>query len=245
MTRTIRTASALALIVLLLASAGCVRVELNNSGPSGSNVTERVELQGAKRVDATIKLGVGELSIGPGAEGLMDAQFDYSHVSWKPGIDYTVDGDQGTLKVTQPEVDLPTLGGTNRNSWGILLNQDVPMDLTVELGAGEGTLLLGDLDLEDLTVQMGVGDTTIDLVGAATHDLDATIEGGVGELTLKVPAGVGVRLVGFRDGIGNYSAPGFEMDGDTLVNDEWATASTKYDIVLRRGVGDVNVETVD
>lgn len=243
--RTTRIIAALALGAVLVTGAGCVRVELQGSDTWTDGSAQKVELEGAKRVDATIRMGAGQLSVGSGAEGLMDAEFDYSHVSWEPNVDYSVSGDEGRLEVTQPDIDLPTLGGTNRNSWGILLAEDVPMDLAIELGAGEGTLLLGDLDLESLTVEMGVGDTTIDLVGDLGHDLDATIEGGVGELTLKVPAGIGVRLVGFRDGLGNYSAPGFEMDGDSLVNDEWENASVKYDIVLRRGVGDVNVETVD
>lgn len=245
MTRTTRTIAVLALGAVLLAGAGCVRVELADRDDATDGTTKTVDLGAATRVDAAIQMGAGQLLVEGGADQLMDADFDYSHVSWEPRVVYTVEGEQGRLKVTQPDIDAPTLGGTNRNTWHLRLADDVPMDLTVELGAGEGDLRLGGLDLEDLTVKMGVGDTTVDLTGEPVRDLDANIEGGVGALTLRLPAGVGVRLVGFRDGLGNYSAPGFEMDGDSLVNDEWETAAIKYDIVLRRGIGDVTVQTVD
>ncbi|MHB1342130.1 MAG: toast rack family protein [Coriobacteriia bacterium] len=243
--KTTKMLAALALGAVLIAGTGCVRVELQDSDSELLSSSESVELQGAERVEATIKMDVGVLKVSGGAGDLMGAEFDYTRSAWEPDVDYTVAGETGRLEVTQPDFTGPSFGSTYRNDWDITLSNDVPLDLAIELGAGEGKLYLGDLDLEDLRVEMSVGDTMIDLVGDMGHDLDATIEGGVGELTLRLPAGVGVRLVGFRDGVGNYSAPGFEMDGDALVNDEWETASVKYDIVLRRGVGDVNVETVD
>jgi hypothetical protein len=41
---------------------------------------------------------------------------------------------------------------------------------------------------------MGAGEVTVDLTGDWQNDLDVNIEGGVGEITLRLPRGVGVRV---------------------------------------------------
>ena len=120
----------------------------------------------------------------------------------------------------------------------------VPTDLEVNLGVGESELVLGKLDLERLDVKMGVGDATIDLSGAS-KSLNADINAGVGELVLRVPRSVGVRVTGRQDGLGDYEADGMRIEGDAYVNDAYGTSPVTLDIALRRGVGDVTVEMVD
>jgi hypothetical protein len=58
-------------------------------------------------------------------------------------------------------------------------NNDVPLDLSVQMGAGKGTLRLRDLTLTKLHVEMGAGQVEVDLTGDRKNQLDADIEGGV------------------------------------------------------------------
>lgn len=243
--RRITIVCSLALIALAaVALTGCVRVELPRADEAGTD-SDSIAPEGATELTASISMGAGKLSITGGADGVMDATYDFSNYEWRPEVRYSVSGTQGSLVVetpTRPGIDLSS---RMRYEWDIALSDDLPTDLSVAMGAGESNLDLGSLDLRRLRVDMGAGDATIDLVGTPRHDLSAEINAGAGAFTLRVPADVGVRIVGHQDGIGAYRADGFTHDGDALVNDAYGDAPVSFDIILRRGVGEVLVETVD
>jgi len=229
----------------LLMSAGCVRVDLDNDNEIG-NDSAAIDLEGAREADVSIDMGAGELRIDSGAtSGLMDADFTYRPASLRPEVDYTVNGDVGGLRVTTPNKPQLNWGVNQRYEWDLRFAEDVPMEMTIDMGAGEANLALGDLLLQRLNVNLGAGDATIDLSGEPRDDLDADINAGVGQLTLIVPRSAGVRIIGYKDGVGSYQADGFTIDGDYLVNDAYGSAAVTYDIVLRRGVGEVVIIMAD
>jgi hypothetical protein len=53
-----------------------------------------------------------------------------------------------------------------RYEWDLRLNDDVPMELHVDVGAGRADLKLGSLSLTRLDVAGGAGALTVDLTGA-------------------------------------------------------------------------------
>ncbi len=244
--RRIAAAGAVALLAgMLVLSAGCVRVELDDESVTTS-ATERVDLGDASSAEVSIEMAAGQLTVGSDpAVSLMEADFDYRPATLKPEIDYTVRDGQGELDVSTPNRPGLNVGPGMRYAWDVRLAQDVPMQLTVGIGAGETSLKLGSLWLTGLQVDLGAGDATVDLSGDPRMDLEADINAGVGELTLVVPRDAGVRIIGYKDGVGSYQADGFKIDGDYLVNDAYGSATVTYDIVLRRGVGDVVIRMAD
>lgn len=232
-----------ALVALAVAGTGCVRVEL--PAVEIENDTDRIALGEASELVALVEMGAGQLSITGGADGAMDAGYEFSNNEWRPEVDYTVRDGEGRLSVRTPSRPRLNLTGHIRYIWDIAFPDDVPLDLSVNMGAGESTLDLRTLDVRQLEVRLGAGDTTIDLPGDGRSDLTADITAGAGALKVRVPSHIGVRVVGHRDGIGSYEADGFIQDGDALVNSAYEDADTRYDITLRRGVGDVTIELVD
>lgn len=213
--------------------------------PGYRTETERVQAEGATSLKATIGMGAGVLKVRGDSTNLMDAGFEYSDTRWKPEVSYEVTDGQGELNVKSPESISFTPSRHTRYVWDLALANGLPLDLSVNMGAGEATLDLRGTDLRNLKVNLGAGESTIDLSGDWANDVSADIQAGAGQLVLRVPANVGVRIEGFKDGLGTYSANGFTQDGDALVNDAWETASVKFDIALRRGLGDVRIVTVD
>lgn len=244
-----RTAISLLLVAALastIASTGCRRVRLEDvEGPSGmESASKSVALDGAEQLDVRVRMAAGELTLAGGSTGALDAEFQASPRSWLPEVEYSVEGTAGVLRVTQPEVTDFAFMGNTRNVWNLELASGLPTELDIELGAGESNIDLTEVDVRYVRVLTGAGETTVDLSGDRTSDVDGTIEAGVGELTLKVPEDIGVRLSGAREGIGDYSMEGFEPDDGAYVNDAWETSTVKMDIRLQRGVGDVTVEQV-
>lgn len=221
---------------------GCTRVRLEDAdGPEGSR-SQSVSLEGADRVKVNLQMGAGELRITPGtaADELMDASFLYRPESWNPLVEYDRDGDVGELVVRHKESTGPTLGfGATRSRWDIALSKRVPLDLTVALGAGSADLDLRGLGLEEFDIQMGAGEAILDLSGERVRDLSGSVQAGVGELTIILPRGVGVRVNGRQDGMGPWEAVGFKEDGNAWVNDAYTTSDVTIEIDVQRGLGDV------
>lgn len=238
-------AAAVLLGATLLLGTGCVRVDLDDSSDTGA-ASERIDLGSAETVQVSLEMGAGELVVdSDSTTSLMEADFTYRPTSIRPEVDYRVENGEGQLKVRTPNPAQLNLGVNMRNTWDLRLAEDVPMRLAVNLGAGEANLQLGHLSLIDLQVDLGAGDATVDLSGEPRDDLEADINAGVGQLTLVVPRSAGVRIIGYKDGLGSYQADGFKIDGDYLVNDEYGSADVTYDIVLRRGVGEVIIKMAD
>ena len=200
--------------------------------------TQSVDLDSASTASAQIEFLAGELKVEGGASSLMDASFRYNVPDWQPQVKYTENGAQGELLVSQQGDDQLPVGGGLVNEWTIQLANDVPVDLTILTGAGNAELELGALDLTSLNIQTGAGVTNVNLDGTWQHDLDVSIEGGVGELRVNLPAEMGVR-VDMETALVSVSANGLTEDGNGYVNKNFGNAPYTLTLHLQAGVGSV------
>jgi len=250
MKRTIAIIAVGVALVGLLAATGCTRVPLSETiGGEPTAVTvdkPSHQLEGAEALVGTIRMGVGELTLtGSGATSeTITSRFEYAPVSWKPEVEFETDGTKAQYWVDQPESEPMKLGNDVRNDWTMRFPSGVATELSLKLGVGESTIDLRDVDVRELEVLTGVGSAKIDLSGERTSDINATIECGVGEMLIRVPSDMGVRIIGAEDGIGDFETPGFTEDGRDLVNAAYAESGPKLEIKLTRGVGEVRVEQV-
>lgn len=125
-------------------------------------------------------------------------------------------------------------------SWDVQVTPRVPLTLAANLGVGQSTLDLSNLNVTDLQVTTGVGDTTVTLPSQA-ETTTGTIGSGVGHLTLIVPANVGARIFS-SGGIGGVNASSrFHTEGGAYVTDNYNSAPNQLDLNLHLGVGSVDI----
>ena len=152
----------------------------------------------------------------------------------------------GQLTVRQPSTNHVGNSTNIQNDWNVQLNSHVPLDLSVEEGAGTSTLLLGSLSLTDLDVQLGAGETTLGLAGNWSHSFDATVHAGVGQVTIVLPARVGARVTvqhGLGAIIGEIEANGLRQDGDnSYVNSAYGSSPVTANVTIEQGVGTIVLE---
>jgi DUF4097 and DUF4098 domain-containing protein YvlB len=209
----------LASILVLVLATGCAR--------AGEVRTERrsVELEGAESVRTDLSMSTGDILVGGGAENLMDATFTYNVPQWSPEVSYGGLAGRKELTVKQPDVPGPTFGNV-QNDWEVLLNDDVPMDLSVSDSSGDGQLELGSLSLKSLFLEFSSGDVAADLGGEMPLLDEVTIDSSSGD--------VGVDMTG------DYDSPvGLEVDmssGDLVMDltGEWSQ-NLEGDIELSSG----------
>ena len=203
-----------------------------------------VDLEDAESARVNLNIGVGELKVTGGADPLMEADFEYNVAEWEPRIDYRVDGDEGNLTVEQGSDSGLQLGGDEaRNEWDVRLNNNVPMVLEVDAGAGETRLDLDSLDLTRLDLDVGAGTSTVDLTGSYERDLDANIGSGAGEMTVQLPSQIGVRVTA-DSAAGEVNAEGLQRDGDSYTNEAYGSSEVTLEVIVDMGAGELNLETV-
>jgi hypothetical protein len=229
---------ALVLVVALLL-AGCSSRPQVGELQSESQSVERGD---AKTVLVKINMGAGNLAVTAGTEQLLDADFNYNVAELKPSVKYS----GGTLVVEQPGAEglrLPDLQGITdfRNEWDLRLNGDVPMDLRVDMGAGDSDLQVADLSLTGLDITLGAGRSTIDLSQDWASDLDVRIDSGAADLTVRLPRDVGVRVEIDR-GPTVINAPNMTQDGNVYTNDAYGTSDVTLKINMQSGIGQINLE---
>jgi hypothetical protein len=241
-----RLAFLFALLVTVAVLSGACGTQSGGTQQVGKMQRESksVDPQNAESVRAKLKMGAGVLNLTGGADRLMEGDFSYNVVEWKPKVSYDVSGGAGELVLKQGSGGKGVnLGGKARNEWDIRLNEEVPIDLVVQMGAGESDLDLDTLILKGLDLQMGAGKTTVDLTGDYTKGFDADIQGGVGEATVMLPSEVGVKAKP-EGGLGKIKAEGLERVGDSYVNDAYGESDITLNVAVQGGVGEINLEVV-
>jgi len=223
-------------LALALLGAGCY-VDIHDSG-NVEHASQTVDLKGAKSAQLDIEMGAGELVMRGGAAPLMDADFRYRTSDGRPEVRYDVNGSRGSLTLRQPSHH--GMGNNNKNLWQLQLNEDVPVDIHIKLGAGEGRLSLGQVSLHSLDVEMGAGELKLDLTGHPRNDVDVRVRGGVGEATVRLPRQARLDIEA-HGGLGEISASGLTKRGDRWVNEPAGQAAATMHVTVNGGIGQINL----
>jgi hypothetical protein len=215
---------------------GCVEFE-----PAGPPRTESrsVELDKSEMVHVVLKMGAGDLNVRGGSPKLMEGEFRFSRPNSRPEVHYDASGFRGHLLVEEPSGSTHH-GGRSDYRWDVRLNDEKPIDLEINFGAGEGRLDVGSLTLRSLDVHMGVGELRVDLRGTPKNDYSVSVHGGVGEATIYLPSGVGV-IAEAQGGIGGITAHGLQHRDGRYVNDEYGHAKTTIRLDVHGGIGAINL----
>jgi hypothetical protein len=221
--------------VSLVSLTGCV--EIDSGGPARTD-SQSIELDKSELVNVDVKMGAGELNVQGGSSKLMEGQFRFNRSRMRPEVRYDSTGFRGHLVIEQPSHGAHI--GNSDYRWDLRLNDEKPMDLEVNFGAGEGRLNVGSLTLRSLDVHMGVGELRIDLRGTPKNDYTVSVHGGVGEATIYLPTGVGI-IADAKGGIGGVNARGLEKRDDRYVNDAYGHAKTTIRLDIRGGIGAINL----
>ena len=203
--------------------------------------TRVVEPQRAKSAQARLEMGAGQLTINGGGKDLLDADFTYSDQYEEPRVDYSVSDGVGELKVSQDSHSMHF--GRSQNDWNLHFSKEIPLELKVDMGAGQGDLHFRDVPLTRLDLNIGAGQMDVDFTGDRKTDLTADIEGGVGQANVRLPKNVGV-IAHASGGIGSIDVHGLKHDGDSYTNDAYGKSPATIHLKVQGGIGQItlNVE---
>ncbi|MFO7734370.1 MAG: toast rack family protein [Candidatus Aminicenantes bacterium] len=205
-----------------------------------SSETKTVALEGAQRAEVSLRMGAGELRVrGADQEALLEAEFRFNRERFRPAVDYRLFGDKGILEVRQARRRGIPLGNV-RSTWDLSLTQTIPLDLDIDLGAGESRLDLRGLALSKVDIDMGVGEMRLDLSGPHRQSFRVKIDGGIGSIRLDLPSETGVRIK-VDKGIGSVDTRGLSKQEGYYVNEAFGRSEMTIDIDIDAGIGSVDL----
>jgi hypothetical protein len=231
--------------------------------------TTTVPHDGATSGSITIRMGAGEVTLRGNAPStaLIEATVFSKEPEWQPAILASRNGTEKIVTMTEKghngkewfAVDSP-------NSWDVRITEIIPLNLSVEVGAGETSLELGSLNLASLAVNNGAGDTKIDLshyrggplqaqinngIGDMKIDfgdyrggqLQAQIHNGIGDLTVRIDKTSNTRIT-VHGGVGDVSAEGIAKNNEIYTTAGFNPALPVSEIAISQGVGSIHLEAV-
>jgi len=221
----------------LIALAAAATTACMASAPAGPLAREHqaVERGAATRARVEINMSAGDLTVQSGATQLFEGDFEFNVPALKPTVAYAVDGTTGVLKVSQGSAS-----GNYDNNWHVNLEETTPIELHVNLGAGDAKLTLGRLNLQSVAIGLGAGDLILDLRGMPASSYPVSVNAGAGDTTINLPAsaGISVRTFGL---IGDARATGLEKRDDRWINPRANASAANIDVRVQHAIGDLTL----
>lgn len=191
--------------VLVLAGAAPLQATQLKTATWSRQVTDE------QRIEVDVGYGAGELTLRPGESGLLyRARFDYDETFMVPTAEY--EGGRLEIGLESAKQRRFGFGRSTDSSLDLWLAGDVPMDLSLDFGAGTADLDLSGLRLRSLEVNTGASESEI-RVGEVNPERmrSATVNVGAAELTFVGIGNLNAERIEIKAGLGSVT---LGLDGE-------------------------------
>jgi hypothetical protein len=210
----------------------------------GSLRTEQVAVPAPAGTDKVwageLDPGAATVTVGSNAEGLVEGTIAYNVAELKPTI--TTGDDQVTIK--SGDLHNTIVAGENiQNDWKLRLGRGVPMRLSVNAGATQGTYELGGLALQALTWNQGASAATVQFSQPNPDKLTTfDVTAGASSLTMTGLANADLGAATFKLGAGSLT---LAFDGVLAQDATITVGGGAGSLTIISGGNPVQVETGD
>jgi len=248
-TQSRRSAGEERLEVVVEYGAGRLRVE-----PATPGTLYRATLRyDAERFTPVTEYRDGRLRIGIGGSRVRGKTKEGGRLDLAVGTDVAVDLDMefgagtaelelGGLRILSAEL---STGASDVHVRFSSPNPERARLIALEAGAASMHAYgLGNANAERVRFAGGVGEVVLDFTGEWRADMRADVEMGIGSLTLRVPEGLGVRVI--KDSfLTSFDSEGLIKRGGSYYSQNWDTAAHKLTINVDAAFGSIDVEWVE
>lgn len=226
-------AAASSLLTALALALGCATT------PKPVKLARTIDPGPVTAVDVGLSMSAGTLQVNGGSCSLIQTDIEYDAERSDTRMRYSVREGRGELVIEERrERHVGTRAPETR--WNLCFGPETPLHMRVNVGAGNGALNVGQLDLRSLELDFGAGNAELDLRGDFRTTLRVEVAGGAGNISLRVPRAVGVRVQADK-GVGNVTAPGFRRQDDSYTNAAYGSTPRAIEIYVDVGVGNINI----
>lgn len=192
-----------------------------------------IPLAEAKSAIVEVVFGAGALEIEAGvSDQLLSGRFRYNVEHWAPQVTY----EDGVLTIkqgsTKEEWGIPT--GITHNEWKLRFSPEIPLEMDVKAGAGEGELDFTGLQLTALDLDLGAGDFVVRFDEPNEAEMGhLTLDAGASKLEMIGIGHAGPERMRVQGGVGDIT---LDLTGD------WPRSA---DVEITAGVGALTLRLPD
>jgi hypothetical protein len=194
--------------------------------PIGTNSTT-VGRESAQSLALSLNYGAGALTLHGGATALVEVKSTRTDARVQ---DVRYAGTAASVSIS-PTSDDGFIFGPDRR-WDVALPSDMPVTLTMNVGAGDFDLDLRDVQLRSARISNGASQIIVRLA-RPNGDVPVTIETGASAVTFEIPEGVPYRV---RTSGGLNTVDGLDETGS------YGTASNRFSILVNGGMSTVTIK---
>lgn len=200
------------------------------------------DLAGIQEAQANIDFGAGRLgldSLPTASDKLVVVDYTVGTLGRLPRVGLDKEGGRGVLRIAGGE-NLRVGPRAEPDQWTIHLARNIPLDLTVRMGAADGSLDLTNLRIGTLNLDVGASSVLVRFPTEAGATR-AFVNAGAASLTLEIPPNVGARIVA-DSGLASIDASSrFSRSGGVYTTPDYQTAANRLDLELKAGVSSVSI----
>lgn len=145
------------------------------------------------------------------------------------------------MKPAKDFMDIPFIGPRTQIDWDVALNAEIPIALTLNLGANKSTIDLRDMNITDLKLETGASDTRLILPSRGRFNAD--LDFGAASLEVTVPESLSARI---RAAIGaadlKIDQARFPRNGSYYQSPDYETAVNAVDMTIDAGAASIKVK---
>ncbi|MGD2144509.1 MAG: toast rack family protein [Anaerolineae bacterium] len=162
-----------------------------------------IPLAGAESADVDLRFGAGRLELEAGvSDDLFSGYFRYNVERWAPEI--SREEDKLTIRQGGDEGKWGIPSGNIRNEWELEFSPEVPLDLDVRVGAGDGELDFTSLKVTDLDVDIGGGDLILRFEEPNAVAMDhLTLDAGASKIEVHGVGNANPETMRLQGGVGD------------------------------------------
>ena len=137
-------------------------------------------------------------------------------------------------------LDFPFFGSHSQLDWDVALNPNIPIALTLNLGANKSIIDLSDMNITDLDLDTGASETRLTL--PARGRFRADLDFGAASMEVIIPQGLSARIhvsLGAADLKIDQSR--FPRNGSYYQSPDYETAANAVDMTIDGGAASVKI----
>lgn len=198
-------------------------------------------LDGAQKSSLNFSEGSGNISVSGGNDDTVLVSGSVKlpkNVELSPVYSAPIDGKS---KYSIEEASATILPFNMSDPWMVKVNTTIPVDVEVDMGAGNTNLDLSALKVDEFSTKMGFGRVIVTLPksGSLTGHVDVA----VGELVIRVPKGKHVILHYSTALVARQIPDSFTMNGDLI--ESKAKGDDVIELTVNNAVGSVQIQEID
>ncbi len=228
-------------LVLIAIGAWIIWQTQHRPAPASATIEKLdLPLEGMTQAAIQIKHGAGLLTVNSkAAPGMLISG------SFEGGVEYNLDrqAQMPELQLKTPElIDLfiPGIVAPDQRIWSVGLTREIPLNLTLKMGANDTHLDFHDLRIPDLHIDTGASST--DLILPALGITHVHVSCGAASFTLHIPEGVEARIK-VDSGISSVrvNQARFPQQDRYYQSLNYDNAEQRADIEIEAGVGSIEI----